>query len=163
LFELNIWTTTARKKTYHFTVPQKLMDPLSIASACVALAASIGKVSVQINDFCRQVRDARRDLDLVTRELGSLKTTLDILADDIKDPDHAFPSYLGKQIFDLVANCNDVVEQVRQLLNKYEGGGLRNGTRWALSGREDMNKLRVSLEAHKSALELALEVITLCV
>jgi hypothetical protein len=139
------------------------MDPLSITTACFTLAATIGKVGIQVNDFCRQVRDARRDLDSVGRELGSLKTTLDIITDDAENPDCAIPPYLEKQILGIVTNCSDVVEQIQKLLEKFAGNGLKNKMRWAVDGRGDMDKLRMSLEAHKSALELALELITLYV
>jgi hypothetical protein len=62
---------------------------------------------------------------------------------------------------DIVANCGDVVDQIRKLLEKFDGGGLRKGLKWALAGRDDMDKLRVSLEPHKSALGLALELIAM--
>jgi STAND-like protein len=116
-----------------------------------------------VNDFCCAVRDARRDLLSVSRELASLKTILEIIAEDAKNPDISFPPTLEEQISRIVANCSDVVGQIQQLLHKYDRDGLRNGVKWVVNGKDDIDKLRVSLEAHKSALELAIELITLYV
>ena len=59
------------------------MDPLSIAGGRVGLVASIAQLSAVINGFVRGVRDARGDLDAVNRDLLSLKTVLELLADDV--------------------------------------------------------------------------------
>jgi len=56
------------------------MDPLSIAAACVGLVSSITKASLSITIFIRQVRDAARDMDAVSRELLSLKAVLETLS-----------------------------------------------------------------------------------
>ena len=47
-------------------------------------------------------------------------------------------------------------------LRKHEKGKLA-GAKWDWSGRDDMAGLRTTLHAHKSALELALEMIALYV
>jgi Fungal N-terminal domain of STAND proteins len=139
-----------------------IMDPLSITSACVALATTIGKVSIQANDFIRHVREARRDIDAVSREMGSIKTVLEVIADDDANPEVVFPPYLQNQISSIVTNCGLVVGQIQKSLDTYTGESLRNGLKWALRGREEMDQLRLSLEAHKSALEIALDLVTMC-
>jgi hypothetical protein len=138
------------------------MDPLSITSACVALATTIGKVSIQANDFIRHVREARRDIDAVSREMGSIKTVLEVIADDDANPDVVFPPYLQQQISSIVTNCGLVVGQIQKSLDTYTTG-LGKGIKWALRGKEEMDQLRLSLEAHKSALEIALDLVTMCV
>jgi hypothetical protein len=138
------------------------MDPLSITVSCVGLIASVTKVSIKIHGFVREVRDARGDLDSVTRELASLKTVLEILSEDsTNSTGGAFPSSLVKQILGILTNCGGVLQHIETSLDKYSRGGVKKGVEWSLAGREDMDKLRSSLEAHKSALDIALDMVVL--
>ena len=61
------------------------MDPLSITATCIALVSTITKTSLLIGGFVKDVRAARSDLDGVSRELLSLKTVLELLADDVTE------------------------------------------------------------------------------
>ena len=68
------------------------MDQLSIAGTCISLVGTITKTSIVVTSFVRDVDVARSDLDAVSRELLSLKTVLELLADDVADPnDKPFP------------------------------------------------------------------------
>ena len=136
------------------------MEPLSITTGCLSLVGTIAKVSITITNFVRTARDSRRDLDIVSRELGSLQTVLQLLADDTQDTPKAIPQNLETQIEGIIGNCNGTVEDIEKILQKYREAKLRC-TKWAWSGRDDMTRLRTTLEAHKSALELALEMIAL--
>jgi hypothetical protein len=138
------------------------MDPLSIAGTCVSLVGTITKTSILVTGFVRDVRAARTDLDAVSRELLSLKTVLELLAEDVANPTgKGFPETLQKQISGIVTNCSGVVAEIEQTLKKQEGTGLKKSAQWAVSGKEDIAKLRSSLEAHKSALEIALDMIAM--
>jgi hypothetical protein len=136
------------------------MDPLSITVACVSLTTSIAKTSTSVTLFVRAVRAARSDLDGVSRELASLTTLLGILAEDAKDIDN-FPDTLRKHITGILANCELVLVEVQRLVAKYDKPGVVAGSKWVLAGHEDVARLQLSLEAHKSALEIALEMVTL--
>jgi hypothetical protein len=138
------------------------MDPFSITAACVALTATIAETSILVTTFVRSVRAARRDLDAVSRELASLKTLLELIAEDTGDV-KALPETFRKQIAGILTNCQVVLMEVQRLVEKYSGPGIIKGSKWTLAGSEDVNKLRLSLEAHKSALEIALEMVTLYV
>lgn len=140
------------------------MDPLSITGTCIALVTTISKISIQISGFVREVRDARGDLDGVSRELTSLKSVIEILSEDAENSIHGgFPETLVRQIYGILANCNDVLGQIEVSLQKYAGGSVTRGVKWSLSGRDDMIKLRSSLEAHKSALDIALDMVAMYV
>ncbi|KAH7379605.1 hypothetical protein BKA66DRAFT_571419 [Pyrenochaeta sp. MPI-SDFR-AT-0127] len=136
------------------------MDPLSITAACFSLTATITKTSLSVSTFVRSVRAARSDLDAVSRELASLKTLLELIAEDAEDVD-TFPETLRKHITGILANCELVLVEVQRLVEKYAGPGIIKGSKWALAGSEDVAKLQLSLQAHKSALEIALEMVTL--
>jgi hypothetical protein len=115
-----------------------------------------------VTGFVHDVRAARSDLDAVSRELHSLKNALELLARDAAKPtDKIFPETLRKQITGIVTNCSGVVAEIEQTLKKHEGTGLKKSAQWVMSGKDDMAKLRSSLEAHKTALEIALDFVAM--
>jgi hypothetical protein len=82
------------------------MDPLTITATCVSLASTITRTSLLVFDFMKDVRAARSDLDAVSRELHSLKTVLQLLAEDANDSaNDSIPQTLQKQISGIVTNC----------------------------------------------------------
>ncbi|KAF7542262.1 hypothetical protein G7Z17_g11728 [Cylindrodendrum hubeiense] len=137
------------------------MDPLSIASGCAGLITAIGSLSLSIHAFVRTCREARGDLDRVSRELFSLQTVLELIQEDVADDGKLFPPTLERQISGILSNCTSVVLEVQSCITKYGDGRLKSRMTWTVNGQGDMEKLRTSLEAHKSALELALDMLTL--
>jgi hypothetical protein len=137
-----------------------MMDPVSITVACVSLTASIAKTSAAVTTFVHTIRSARSDLDGVSRELASLKTLLELIIEDAKDV-KAFPDTLRKHISGILANCELVLVEVQRLIVKHDEQSVISNSKWAWAGREDVARLQLSLEAHKSALEMALEMVTL--
>jgi hypothetical protein len=53
------------------------------------------------------------------------------------------------------------VLDIEETLKKHEGGKLGKAAQWVAFGKNDVVKLRSNLEAYKSALEIALEMVTL--
>lgn len=140
------------------------MDPLSITASCLTLVGTITKLSTTLIVFVKSVRGARSDLDTISRELHSLQTVLELLAEDASDSSkNHFPPTLQKQIEGIISNCGQVLAEIERTLEKYKGYGASKGARWAVSGSDDVTKLRISLEAHKSALEIALEMVAMYV
>jgi len=137
------------------------MDPLSITATCIGLASTITRTSLTVISFVKDVRGARNDLDAVSRELHSLKIVLELLADDCNDSTNKIPQTLQKQISGIITNSTGVVVDIEQTLKKHEGGRLSKAATWVASGKSDMIKLQSSLEAHKSALEIALDMLAL--
>lgn len=137
------------------------MDPLSIASGCAGLITAIGQLSFSIQGFVRTCREARGDLDRVSRELHSLQTVLELIQEDATDEERPFPSTIQHHVSGIVSNCNSVVVEVQSCITRYGDGKLKSRAAWAINGQGDMEKLRSSLEAHKSALELALDMLAL--
>lgn len=137
------------------------MDPISIASGCAGLITAIGGLSLSIHTFVRTCREARGDLDSVSRELLSLKTILELIQEDASDESKPFPTTLNQHVKAILANCNLVVTEIQSCITKYDQGRLRSRVTWAINGQGDINKLRSSLEAHKTALEIALDMLAL--
>ncbi|KAF2457299.1 hypothetical protein BDY21DRAFT_38399 [Lineolata rhizophorae] len=138
------------------------VDPLSISALCVTLIGATGRVSVLLDGFVRDVRDARTELDAVARELLSLRTVLSLVSDDCSvETTSMFPETLCQQIEGIVRNCGDVMDQMEKALKKHDGGRVQRAMWWGVTGKEDMRKLRGSLIAHNSALGIALDLMAL--
>lgn len=138
------------------------MDPLSITATCISLASTITKTSLVVIGFVKDVRAARSDLDAVSRELQSLRIVLELLADDVNDSANgSIPQNLQKQISGIISNCTGVVVDIEETLKKHEGGKGMKAAKWVASGKNDVLKLQSSLAAHRSALEIALDMVTL--
>lgn len=135
------------------------MDPLSISTACVSLIATLGRILPQIVSFVSVVRDARRDMDAVSRELHSLSLSLGNLRDDsIKIK---YPEGSHRTLITVLGNCDHVTKEIEALLNKMASGNIERRMQWTIYGRDDMNKLRSRLEAHKSAIDIALDMVSI--
>ena len=132
------------------------MDPFTITAACTGLIAGIAQLSVQISSFVGDVRDARKDMDAVSRELGSLSLCLHALGDDSENP--ALPDGLTESLKAILRNCDLVVTQMKALLKKMGSGHLARRIQWSTFGKDEMNKLRSSLESHKSAFTIAVDI-----
>ncbi|KAJ3550305.1 hypothetical protein NM208_g54 [Fusarium decemcellulare] len=137
------------------------MDPFSIATGCAGLVQIIGCLSVQIHTFVRACRETRSDLDRVSRELLSLRTVLELIQEDATDESKPFPPTLKQHVTGIVSNCNTVVLEIQSCIEKYGDNRLKSKASWAVNGQGDITKLRSSLEAHKTALELALDMLAL--
>jgi hypothetical protein len=138
------------------------MDPLSITATCVGLASTITRTSLAVISFVKDVRSARSDLDVISRELSSLKIILELLAEDVNDSTTlSIPQTLQKQITGIITNCTGVVVDIEKTLVEHGGGRMNKAAKWVASGKSDVAKLRLSLEAHKSALEIALDMVAL--
>ena len=131
------------------------MDPLSLVTACIGTLAGIAQLTAQINSLTSGFADAKRDLGHVSRELTSIGVCLEALREaPFKDD---LPPSLLRKLVAVVTNCDTVCSDITSLLNKLAGGSMLQRLSWTFKQRERADRLRVSLEAHKSALDIALE------
>lgn len=92
------------------------MDPLTIASACIGAISTIGKLSIQVTGFVSSVREARKDMEAVSRELTSLSMCLATLRDDSQTVN--FPETLRE----VVCNCDRIPNEMAPVLQKLNTG-----------------------------------------
>ncbi|KAF3026474.1 hypothetical protein E8E14_012875 [Neopestalotiopsis sp. 37M] len=138
------------------------MDPLSITTSCLALIGVVAKTSIAITAFIRECREARGDLTSVNRELSDLKIVLELLQEDTagQDGELLLSESLQTQILSIIKNCGDVSSKVEQVLTDLRGSRV-GAIRWVLDGKKEVASLKQSLEAHRSALSLALEMVNM--
>ena len=130
------------------------MDPVSIATACTGTIGAITDLSLQITSFVRSVREARRDMEAVSRELTSLSICLTTLRDDAREL--KFPDTL----LEVVTSCEKIANEMKAILQRLSISKTAR-LRWTASDRDQINKLRSSLESHKSCVDVALDMASL--
>ncbi|KAG2414756.1 hypothetical protein HFD88_005944 [Aspergillus terreus] len=137
------------------------MDPFSMAVGCVSLLDVITRLSLSVTDFIVNFRDARADLATVADELSDLNLNVQILkADTKRKPSYEVPKDLRQYICEVMEHCKTDLTTFETLLKGYENEGL-NRVKWAISGRIEAQKIHTSLAAHKAALNLAAETVSL--
>ena len=135
------------------------MDAASVIRRCESLSSTIDTTSASLARFVREVREARKELDLLSRELHSLKTILELLGDDFSRlaSDAILPT-LPDRTEGILRNCHGSVEDVIKLLEAHRSSSLGLAKYWAEGGGQDtMIKLIPNIETHKAALELVLD------
>lgn len=97
------------------------MDPLSIAASCIGITAGIVALTDCIASFVSSVREARKDLDAVRRELSSLQLSLAALSDE--DERFGFDStpQLKENLLGVLGNCGSIVREIGAVLGGMEG------------------------------------------
>ena len=98
------------------------MDLFTVSTGCIGLLAGIAQLSTQISAFVSSVRDARRDMDAVSRELSSLSLCLGTLRDDSAKIE--YPDGLRENLIAVLKNCDSVVKEMTALLEKLSGANL---------------------------------------
>lgn len=81
---------------------------------------------------------------------------MEILSEDAREG-KGFTESLAKHVSGILTNFGGVLEQIETLLQKHAGAGISSALKWSHSGRDDMDKLRSSLEAYKSSLDVVLD------
>ncbi|KAI1853967.1 hypothetical protein JX266_001108 [Neoarthrinium moseri] len=140
------------------------MDPLSITTSCLALLGALTQTTTTIIQFIRDCREARGDLTSVTQELSDLRIVLELLKEDAAEADGDIPlsAALRTQIITVINNCGDVAAKIERVLVNLRDSRV-GAVRWVLDGKKQVFILKQSLEAHRGALSLALEMVHLSV
>ncbi|KAI1450469.1 Rho GTPase activation protein [Annulohypoxylon stygium] len=134
------------------------MDSQSITTDCITLGNIIAKADIALTAFVREVREARSDIDNVSRELHSLQSVSDLLKEDAG----LFPPELAERIPAVIEHCSNVVSDLDSTISALCDGELPKQdkrSRWLDTGRQEIATFRTSLEAHKAVLGLAIDLV----
>ncbi|KAI0097751.1 Rho GTPase activation protein [Nemania sp. FL0031] len=146
--------------TQHFRASATLtwMIERSITAECTALDNKIAKLLATLTSFVRHVREARSDVDAVSRELHSLQTVLILLKEDAA----LFPPELAQHTPAIIEHCSYVIDKLDESLLAFDSPELskqEKRTQWLDRGRTEAASFRTTLEAHKTAIGLALDLV----
>ena len=134
-----------------------MLDPLTIATSCLSLINGIASLTLHITAFVNDVRGARKDMDMISRELTSLSLCLGALSTDCQSQRVRYPETSQKGIEGALLNIDVLTHQVKNLLQNLSSGRLGRRIQWTMQSKDTVDKLRSSLETQKSTLEIALQ------
>jgi hypothetical protein len=137
------------------------MEPLSIAAACSTLLNNLAPLSIKFAAFVGSIQDAREEMDASLRELSSLSLCLRTLRDTSANV--RYPEAFHGDLLAIIGHCDVVAKQMLNLLDKLSSRNLFRRIQWSAMSKSKMNQLRSSLESHKVALALALNMTTMYV
>lgn len=130
------------------------MEAVGAVASVIAVVELVAKVSASAASFMRDVKDARRDMIQVRKDMSDLSMILRMVAEDL-DQDSSptdDESQSQKHIVDIAHSCRTVLLEMDTALQK---GRTRLG--WVTSGRERVERLRERLETCKLSLDVALD------
>lgn len=134
------------------------MDPSSIVAGCVDLRGDITHLLSEVQLFVASVTSTERDLRSLPSELNSLH--LSVRANEAScSLNSRLPFSLNANLRGVLGGCSHVVRDIRKLLSGFSNLQPDLGSRWAMHGRPSMLQLLTSLEAHKSAIQIGLEML----
>ncbi|KAK5633416.1 hypothetical protein RRF57_009130 [Xylaria bambusicola] len=144
----SVWVSSENSPTFE----------ISITADCVALHGNIIQLLSALTSFVRNVREARSDIDAVSRELHSLQTVLELLEEDA---DLSPPDLVERTVV-VVKHCSSILDKVEASITILNDPGLskqQKRAQWLNSGVSEISDFRATLEAHRIALGLALDLI----
>lgn len=134
-----------------------MIEPLSIATTCIGLIGGIASLTLHIAAFCNDVRGARKDMNLISRELASLSLCLGALQTDCQSQRIEYPEVAREGIGQALLNIDILTQQMKDIINKLSSGKLGRRIQWTLQSRDTVDRLRSSLETQKAVIEIALQ------
>ena len=136
------------------------MDPFTVTTACIGTIAGISQLTSQITNFIRQLKDAQDDMQAVLAQLGAVAKGLEQLRDESTKIN--YPEDLQQRLIDMVRDCDTVVTSMQRVLDEASNATTARRLQWTLTGKNNMTKLSSRLEAHKTAVVVAVSVASLC-
>ncbi len=135
------------------------MDPLSITAGVASLLGSLAALSKQITSFVVVAQGAKADMGAFLEEITSLMPALETL----RQPElvRHYPDALRPHLLSIVRECDGVAGRMRELLSNLSSASWGRRMQWSLTSRDETDRLRQSLEARKSALQIAIGVLNL--
>ncbi|KAI0912034.1 hypothetical protein F4823DRAFT_249030 [Ustulina deusta] len=137
-----------------------MADPLSIASGALAVITATTQTFSLIVKFIRDCQDARADLNQITRELLDLTLILELVkGESAEATENRLPHRLQSLVHTILKHCTATVQQIEVALDKCRGkpGPLL----WTIYEKEKVASLKLSLEATKNSLNIALETVNI--
>lgn len=101
-----------------------MLDPNSIATSCVNLINDITSLPMHITVFMNDIRGARKDTDMISRELTLLVLCLGALRTNCHFDQVTYNEASRKGIEAALLNIDDLAQQIKDLLQKLSSGRL---------------------------------------
>lgn len=135
-----------------------IMEAIGAAASVMAIVEIVGRVSASATSFMRDIKDARKDMIEVRKDMADLSTVLGMIAEDLdchgqgssSRPDDT--THSQQHIDDIAHSCGAVLLEIEVVLR--DG---RSRLAWVTSGKKRVDGLRARLETCKLSLDVALD------
>lgn len=130
------------------------MEAIGAAASVMAIVEIVGRVSASATSFMRDIKDARKDMIEVRKDMADLSTVLRMIAEDLDHPGHGpdDAAHSQQHIVDIAHSCGAVLLEIEVVLR--DG---RSRLAWVTSGKKRVDGLRARLETCKLSLDVALD------
>lgn len=109
-----------------------MLDPFIIATSCLSLINGITSLTMHITVFVNDVIGARKNMDLISRELISLTLFLGALRTDCQLQRVNYPEAARKGLEQALPKINVLTHQINDLLQKLSSGRLGRRIQWTM-------------------------------
>lgn len=126
-------------------------------SACSAACDAVARTSLAVNRFAREVPESRLEFDAISSELHLLNGVLGLL----RDAAARLPTPLAEHTPAVLDTCLSLLGELEGCVSVLNRPGLSRAdkrSRW-LASREQVDKLRWTLEEYKLTLGLAVDLV----
>lgn len=124
------------------------MEAIGAAASVLAIVEVVGRVSASAASFMRDIKDARKDMVQVRKDMSDLDHHDRSSLPGVTPYDHYLQNIVG-----IAHSCGAVLlQQIEVVLRE---GRSRLG--WVTSGKERVDRLRARLEMYKLSLDVALD------
>jgi hypothetical protein len=137
----------------------KMAETKSITTVTVHIISLVRKVTNIISKVVTDVRESRKDLVRVSGELSSLRVTLQVCYDDGFDLRVTAPANVQDRMVSMISECTNTLGDLESLLLGVLEIRVKEKVEWAATVRSEIYRLRSTLEAHKMALNLDLDLL----
>lgn len=136
------------------------MEAIGAAASVMAIVEIVGRVSASATSFMRDIKDARKDMIEVRKDMADLSAVLRMIAEDLDYHGQGPPSssrpddaaHSQQHIVDIADSCGAVLLEIEVVLR--DG---RSRLAWVTSGKKRVDGLRARLETCKLSLDVALD------
>ena len=138
------------------------MEPLTVTVSCISLISNLNRAAGILASFVDDIGGPRDETDAISHELQSLDTVLKMIARDTAAPvSQPYPPPLVEQLVRILQDCDSVVTSFQDMLAKFPKDDALTSAKWAVTGKKEVENVRLTLYGHRSVLVLTLELITL--
>lgn len=135
------------------------METAGVALGSLSLVLQIPYTIKSLKGTLSRYKNARADVDGVSRELFSL----DLCIEDIRTEFYNWPEATRTEVFHILKNCELSIQNLEEYIKPFVGGNFRQRIKYSMGDREKLDGFRKELESYKTLLSIAMNKVALSV
>jgi hypothetical protein len=142
--------------------PETMADENSISAGCLSVIHGIDGSLSSLTTFTFRMPAARKEVNAFVAELGTLRTTLDLIRmywGDHEDLDNNIQALVKSQLPPVLPRCSAALSDLEALVNSPELQKDDRMTWWTKNGLNILKRLETTLQAYCTTIELMLNML----